>query len=495
MYHSNRTWIRLSLSAFTAVSLSATSLMPANAKPRRLTSNVVEKTEIKDAGLPVFAPYVQPPHKKKFLKKSPSEVAIYQYDDAPLGDRSPLLMVHGLRGEFWPEFRWGKVAQHFKKDPTFNQNYKIYFCRYPTLVRLENTIPKFRQEIDKLYTACHERPITLVALSMGGNLSYEAMQDPATDSKIKALMALGSPFHGSPLFSSDWMQYSLYKRVSMPWTRVDHSLALKLYFNRNQNLVADLGWDDADNAIPDAGKFKSKLLFGPKGELSAEKVANVRLLKLNDTNTHIKRKLITYGGYIHNPYLEPAPERYLENAAMYPITFLTVKFPAHLAREHPVLNLLNRDIASVEVAKEWKQTTKNSYLYALNDGITPLSSALFLPTDALKAVPLISHDAVRKLRDRTDVKLARAFKDVDHLTYIDGTRPLNKLEKLNGKEVKIQDELRPEEGQRDIFAWMLGDILNVDKLNPKLAEEKQVKAVVTPTPDDEIDQVIDTVKD
>lgn len=482
MYHSKGTWIRLSLSAITAVSLSATSLMPVNAKSSRLASNIAT---CKDADSSTV--YQHPPA-KKYLKKSPSEVVIYQNDDEPLGDRSPLLMVHGLRGEFWPNFRWGKVAQHFKKDPEFDKKYKIYFCRYPTLVRLENTIPKFQTEIDKLYTACNERQITLVALSMGGNLSYEAMQDPATESKIKALMALGSPFHGSPLFSEDWMQYSLYKRLSMPWTRVDHSLALRLYFKGNRNLVADLAWDDADKAIPDHGKFKSRLLLGPKGDITPEKVANFRLLKLNESNPHIKRKLITYGGYIHNPYLEPTPERYLENALMYPITFVTFKVPAHLAREHPVLKMLNRDIASVVVNKEWRESTKPSFLYALNDGITPLSSALFLPGDALKTVPLVSHEAVRKLRGKTDVKIARAFKDVDHLTYIDGTRPINKLNKLTGDETRIVDELRPEEGQHDIFAWMLGDILNFDKLDPKLAEETKVKAEVSPASDEETQQ-------
>lgn len=463
MYHSDGNWIvRLVLCSFTAVSISGSCFMPANSKPSRLTT--ARDVSGKDLSITTHTFEAPPPAKK--LKKSPEDVAIYEYDDAPLGDREPLLFVHGLRGEFYPNFRWGKLAGHFKKDASFDKAYKIYFCRYPTLVRLENTIPEFQKAVASLYAAAKERPITIVALSMGGNITYESMQaDPATESKIKAVMALGSPFHGSPLFSADWMQYSLYKRLSMPWTRIDHSLALKMYFNRNQNLLADLGWDDADKAVPDAGKFKSKLLFGPKGDMSAEKVINARLQKLNENNSHIKRKMITYGGYMNNPYLEPAAERYLENAAMYPITFLTVKFPAHLAREHPVLKMLNRDIACVQVTKEWKEQAKPPFLYALNDGITPLSSALFLPAETLKALPLVSFDSVKKLRGRTDVKLARAFRNIDHLTYIDRYRPFSLLAD------KVHDELRPEEGAKDIFDWMLGDILNVDRLNQKLADE------------------------
>jgi hypothetical protein len=468
MYHSDgKRFASIALSAVTAASVSGFFFMPTNAETSRLTTTVAVSSN--DASV-ISDTFALPPTRKKELKKPFDDVILYQFDNTPLGDRKPLLMVHGLRGEFYPYFRWQKVSENFKKDATFNKNYKIYFCRYPTLVRLENTTPKFSKAIDKLYAACNERPITIVALSMGGNLVYESMVDPSTESKIKAVMAMGSPFHGSPLFNEDWMQYSLYKRLSMPWTRVDHSLALKLYFNRNQNLLADLGWDDIDKTIPQGGKFKSKLLFGPKGEMNAEKVANARLQKLNENNTHIKRKFITYGGYMTNPYLEPAAERYLENAAMYPFTFWTIKLPSHLAREHPVLKLLNRDIACVEVSKSWKEKTNPPYLFALNDGITPLSSALFLPAEALNTVPLTSLDSVKKLRDRTDVKLARAFKDVDHLTYIDGDRPFTLAR-------KVQDELRPEDGEKDIFSWMLGDIVNIDSVGQKLADDSNARAI------------------
>ncbi|MBX9667159.1 MAG: hypothetical protein K2X93_06045 [Candidatus Obscuribacterales bacterium] len=470
MYHSAEKWmLRLFVSAIIAAQVSGSTVMPANAEPSRLTTE--ERTKPSEI-LTISDTFSTPPPKKK-LKKSPQNVAIYQYDNEPLGDRSPFLMVHGLRGEFYSNFRWKKVADHFKSDSTFHKNYKIYLARYPTLVRLDSTIPKFGKEVKRLYTACGEKPITLVALSMGGNLVYETMLDPEVESKIKVAMALGSPFHGSPLFSEDWMQYSLYKRLSMPWTRVDHSLALRLYFSRNKNLLADLGWDDADQAMPNVGKFKSKLLLGPKGNLTLAGCANERLQKLNSNNAQVKRKFITYGGYMHNPYLEPTAERYLESALLYPLTFVTTKFPAHLAREHPVLKMLNRDIASVHVNKEWQETAKPPFLYALNDGITPLASALFLPKETLQTIPLVSHEAVRKLRDKTDVRLARAFREIDHLTFIDGTRPAS----LNPK---LLDELRPELGEKDIFAWMLSDLINSERLNQKLADESSTSNVMPP---------------
>src|SRR5690606_1371198 len=105
----------------------------------------------------------------------------------------------------------------------------------------------------------------------------------------------------------NWLQYSLYKRLSLPLTRIDHSLALRLYFNRNKNLVADLGWDNLDEAVPFPGEFKSKLPFGPKGVLNEKTGVNKRLQKINVGHPEIKSKLITYATYLKNPYLEPLP--------------------------------------------------------------------------------------------------------------------------------------------------------------------------------------------
>ncbi len=435
--------------------------MPANADVPRLTT--AQNCKSQNFGLISDSFDLLPAGKK--LRKSPEEVTIYEYDQAPLGNRSPLLFVHGLRGEFYSSFRWQKVAERFKANPDFDKTYKIYMCRYPTLVRLEKVTPKFAKAVDRLYAACNNKPITVVALSMGGNLVYESMLDPAVEPQIKAVMALGTPFHGSPLFSSNWMQYSIYKRLSMPWTRIDHSLALRLYFDNNKNLLEDLSWDDFDNAIPEVGKFRSKLPFGPHGVLTLDDTVNTRLRDIIDKHKRVKTKFITYGGYLHNPYFGPAPLRYIENTALYPITFCTVKLPAHFAREHPVLKMLNRDIAAVDVRKEWKQTAKPPFLYALNDGITPLASALFLPTDVLKSTALVSPPEVAKLRGKTDVKLARAFGNIDHLTYIDGYRPITELPKM-------KDDLNPELGEKDIFAWMLGDVLSLARGDGRVADDE-----------------------
>lgn len=444
--------------------LSLSGFMPGHAEESRLTTEGAENSVLASSNKQgaksttststVHLDYSLPPTDIKFLKKELKGVEFYQHDKTPLGNRVPLLMVHGLRGEFHPHFRWSHVLHHITKDSGITGSYKIFYARYPTLSRVEGTVPAFKEQLNKLYTACGEKPITMVALSMGGNVAYESMIDPAVQDKVKVLLAMGTMFHGSPLFSSDWMQYSIYKRLSWPWTRIDHSLALKLYFDRNENLLQDFAWTDIDGAVPIwAGKFKSRLLLGPKGEITSENSINTRLKKVNESGLHLKNKVIAYGGFLLNPYLDSTAIRYIENTALYPLTFFTCKMPAHLAREHPALGLLNRDIAAVQINPDLKHSAKTPFFYALNDGITPVQSALFLPESTMKSVYLVDDKNVHQLIGKTDVKRARAFKNIDHLTFIDAWRPV-------GLSPKLKDELDPKSEDRHIFDWILSDLLH-----------------------------------
>lgn len=466
MYHHRESKvIRRLLTSTTAVALSGTFYMPCRAEPSRLTT--AHRTSSEDLAF-VSKTFDHPPPKKA-LKKAPTDVQIYELNNSSLRDRSAFLLVHGLRGEHYPNFRWQKVVDQLTANKTFRSRYKIYFVRYSTKERLETSVPKFRTALHRLYTATNKRPITMMALSMGGNVAYESMLEPEIASTVRLLIALGTPFHGSPLFSEDWMQYSLYKKLAWPWTRVDHALALKLYFNRNRNLLADLSWDGQDNSVPTPGKFKSKLLFGPHGNLDKATI-NERLAEINDNHQHLKKKLVTYSGYLHNPYLDNSKAaRYIESAAMYPVTLVSMRVPAHLAREHPVLEMLNHDIASIYVNDNWRKKSQPSpFIYALNDGITPVSSALFLPKQVLADTPLANSSDIKNLRGKTDVRLARVFKNIDHLTYIDGFRPFRASE-------KIKDELNPDDGEKEIWQWLVDDILNTTDVAAHIAKDTDSK--------------------
>ncbi len=400
-------------------------------------------------------------------RKRPTDVKIYEFDQKPLAERRPFLLVHGLRGEYYPYFRWQKVAEKLVKNEEFNTRYKIYLIRYSSLDRFDVVLPKFKDALTSLYSATKQRPLSMMALSMGGNIAYEALTDPAIDAKVALLFTMGTPFHGSPLFCKDWMNYTVYKRLAWPWTRIDHNLAYHLYFTKNSMLRQDLAWDNFDEAIPEAGPFKSKLPFGPKGILTVGDTINLRLSKVNSAPVD-RKKLITYGGYIASPYLVPGFKRYIETTASYPAFLLNNSFPAHFGREHPVLEFINRDMTNMQVSKKIAKQAGSPFVYGLNDGITPVTSAIFLPPGVERAQFLARETDFEKVRDKTDVGLARVFRNVDHLTFIDGVRPMNPI--INKVNTQFRDELNPADGQKDIFDWMIKDILNSDKISGHLAK-------------------------
>lgn len=451
MYHQPRNWRCRFLSATTSLiaCLSTAALAAFAETPERAEISSSLKGQVSDTrefDIPVL------PHRQR-LRTSPVPATIYQLDLQPLGERNPLLLVHGLRGEYRTLLRWDRVIKEFHNNAEFCDRFKIYLIRYDSTGSLKAVTPQFKEALIGLHKATGGKKLSVLALSLGGNVVEEAMLDPEVDAAVKLVFTMGTPFHGSPLFTADWFQYSLYKNLSWPLTRVDHSIAYRLYFERNPHLLAELGWDNADGLIPDAGPFRSLLLLGPKGHLNVDNDANERLLRQNTESTPDKSKFITYAGYLLNPYLLPTLRRQVESTILAPYTLLTMRVPAHLAREHPVLKMLNREISRVVPRNGMERKPTNwPHVYALNDGITPVNSAIFLPAAALKSNLAAVEDDIPKLRAATDVRLARVFRNADHLTFVDGYRP-------GGSSPMLRDELNPDDGYRQIFAWIMSDLI------------------------------------
>ena len=169
---------------------------PAQAEPSRLTT--AQTCHKQDLAF-VSKTFDNIPPRRQ-LKKEPTSVEIYEFDESPRGNRSPFLMVHGLRGEHYPYFRWQKVANHLSSDKKFNANFKIYLARYPTSKRMEESVPMFRKAVERLYSACNKRQVTVMALSIGGNLVYELFVGPYVDlNRAKSTSrALGETYGFSP---------------------------------------------------------------------------------------------------------------------------------------------------------------------------------------------------------------------------------------------------------------------------------------------------------
>lgn len=409
------------------------------------------------------------PHK---IKAPVQGVEFYQLDNEPLAGRKPLLLVHGLLGENWPLFRWGDVTRYLNSSKDFNGEYKIYLARYDTVAPLAGVIVPFRQAVKKLYSDSGNRPISIVALSMGGNVVQESMADSTIDRSIEKVLTMGTPFHGSPLFTYDWMQYGFLQNHRVPWVKADLFMSYQLYFSKHRNLLADLRWDNVDKNIPDVGNFSAHVPWHVRGDLTPAVDGNPHIVAVNSELKTDKSKFITYGGYLVAPWANADRPSLTWQASRLPAQFVGTTVPFHFGREHPVLRVLNREISWVPPGAHGAADHKGfsrKIMYGLNDGITPVASALFLPSKTFKNDFCLSESDVTTLSNFVDVRKARVFRNIDHLTYIDGYRP-RRASKL------LRDELHPRDGERDIFGWILADVLNQDvtlpvAVTPGTAEE------------------------
>ena len=410
----------------------------------------------------------------KTLKNHPKEMAIFELDHSPLDNKQPLLLVHGLAGENRPYFRWEKVIQKFQLNPEMVKSYKIYLLRYNSKTSLTESVNQFQDILDRFSKTTHNQPITVIALSMGGNLIYESMLDAKTEAKIKVLVTMGTPFHGTPLFCPDWMQYGIYKSDMFFFSKIDLAIAYHLFFHKNPTLTHEIRWDNCDKAIPDIGSFKSWLPFGPKGNLTIPNTDNKYLHNINSLG-YGKDKLITYAGYMLNGYMLPAPIRYLKSTICLPYSFVAVYVPAFFAREKAALKLINKTISEIQSTKQCQKLNNTKFVYHLNDGITPIASAIFIPESAMLQYPLAKESDIPNMNKVTDVKVARVFRNIDHLTFITGQSLISPTNLLT-------DELHPKLGKQSIFDWMMMDLLHSSN-ETQLAKTPIPYKVISPKTD------------
>jgi len=380
----------------------------------------------------------------------PVQMTMYQFDNKPLNGREPLLLVHGLNAELWPGLRWTKTAKRLASSPEFSQKYKIYFVRYDSLTHLDKPVAQLQAKIAELYALNGQKPITILALSMGGNVVYQSMLKAETDKQVRLFMAMATPFHGSPLFSEDWMLYGNYKNYLSPLNRIDRSLGYKYYFSSRTNLLTDLPWDNCDLSVPDIGQFASLLPFGPRGNLTAARTVNPNLVSINQKDFD-KSKIIAYSGFLSNVYQLPHRNIVIANTLLLPYHFMTITVPAHLGREHAVLRMLNDQMSKLPTTETAAKNAHSKYVYSLNDGIAPVASALFLPNHYCNKMAIARESDLVQIKPFIDVGVARIFRNTDHLTFIDGYKPFLKPSAM-------RDELNPQMGDRDIFSWILFDL-------------------------------------
>ncbi|MBU6452725.1 MAG: hypothetical protein KGS72_13145 [Cyanobacteria bacterium REEB67] len=373
----------------------------------------------------------------------PVGVEIYQYDASPLGGRQPLLFVHGLHGEFNPTLRWGKLAAFLQLDAAFRHRYKIYLARYNTHAALPSLERLFRPALLELSDRHDRRPIVIVSLSIAGNVIVGAMADALVKERVARVLALGVPAYGSPLFNADWMQFSMWTRHS--WlSRIDRYLSFKLYFARHKNLLVDYQWSDLDGQKPPLVRCRFHLPLSSKLNPLADDRSLPSWYKAD-----IKDKIWAYAGYEHSEFCGGRPPPRLLLYLTVPYSFFRTTIWTHCACEHAALRLLNHEMGEMVV----DHPLNSRVGYALNDGITPVSSSLFLPVGMMSDLSIATAGDIAKLRQSITVGKARLFENIDHISFIDGYHPL-------ASSKNVVDRLAEDEARRPIFCWLRDDLMS-----------------------------------
>ncbi len=366
---------------------------------------------------------------KGVIKSVPKTMEIYQYDDSPLGSRQPVLLIHGLLGEFHPHFRWDRLAEYLSQNKDFQKRYKIYMARYNSLLSSKEISNSFD---DTLRKWAPPGGIKIIAISMAGNVIRNAMIEPTVNQHITRVITLGSFFRGSPLFCADWMKKTMLKRYVSPFAKLDKLVAYKFYFAQHKILLRDYPWDNSDGQMPptkDIRPPKQTPQISEKDQLA------------------IDGKFIVYTGYLHNQYA-PNQQSVLRVILGSPFKFLKTTLPTHLERERPALRFLNDMIAGAIP----KDPPHSDIIYPLNDGISPISSGLLLNDKFAARKDLNKLKEFGLIKANTNASKARIFDNIDHLTYIERHRPM-------GWSEKITDMISQTEEPRPMFDWILKDLM------------------------------------
>lgn len=370
------------------------------------------------------------------IKTIPSGLEVFQYDDSPLAHRHPIVLIHGLLGEFHPLFRWKELAQYLCADPQFQRRYKIYFIRYDSNSSLKDASKNFAAAFCRLAPS---GGLSIVAISLSGTIVRNAMTDPKVAQSITHVLTLGSFYHGSPLFCADWMKSTIKKRHLSPLCELQRLIAYNLYFSKHKNLLVDYQWDDADRQRPEGEPPVQINATGVSIDSKLERAAHYE----ND------RKFIVYAGFLHNRYF-PRTNGPVREFLTSPITFFGTTLPAHFGNEHSALRFLNCLVAGA-VPKGNKNV---DVIYSLNDGISPISSSLLIPDAFVSSIGVGDAQGLCNIRSHSTAKRPRLFENTDHLTFIERHRQ-------KGLGDNVIDVLAPTEAAQPMFAWILGDLIEV----------------------------------
>lgn len=165
---------------------------------------------------------------------------ITSIDESLLGERRPLLLVHGWSAMGMPsDFSgdgWDNFIKFYNSNEDLKREYKIYLAQYKSnLISVNDIGFLLRKKIDELKM----RDITIVAHSMGGLVSRSFMEHSINGGVkggelVEKLITLGTPHHGSPMANGS------IRTLNRPWLIESIIDFDKLLFEVKETYVIDI---------------------------------------------------------------------------------------------------------------------------------------------------------------------------------------------------------------------------------------------------------------
>lgn len=386
------------------------------------------------------------------------------YSNEPLADQTPLILLHGIGGEDDQKFaNWDRFLAYTDANPDFQKRFKVYLFRYDSQESVDRVAQVLRATLQMFIRSEHPKPFRVLAYSEGGLLYRQAMADPTVDRHTERLITIGTPHHGSPLASPTWMHAELQSGSRLSALRITERLSYWVAKKQYPTFENDFRWDNFDGAIPQADTSPIPAIRPNTPALPS-----------------FENRLITYGSYFDpNDTLATPLREELDLQHTMPEDqrqFRHVFSPKHLA-----IALVGKHMARLPLAfahrgkpvepnpakaqppteglllsaTDFSTLTPPPSMMAYNDGISPISSTLWLGrffTPDLSKLPNPLAGLWQTLRQLKGTGRARLFPALDHRDWMIG-------EGRSGEKA-VSDLLNPDDPPRTVFDWFLHDLMS-----------------------------------
>lgn len=176
-------------------------------------------------------------------------------DPAPLGDRKPVVLIHGLSskdlsGEHDPAKLniWNTLRGQEDYASLFPR-YKFYLYRYPTFRHVKENGVSLVQLLEQHVgvTALRERRVILIGHSMGGLVMRWALNHQGFGQYVSHAITGATPHHGAGGASLIYANWRIREKVGLFWATV---IRFAKCFQPDSPGLRSLAWDNFDGAIP-----------------------------------------------------------------------------------------------------------------------------------------------------------------------------------------------------------------------------------------------------